>query len=60
MTGVRYARERNLQPAAAVDTAVSHAQHIRAPDAITALGTSRETLRAIARAKMQEAVGALT
>jgi len=55
MTGVRYAIERNLPPAAAVDTAVSYAQRIGAPDAIAALGASRDTLGAIARAKMQEA-----
>jgi len=54
MTGVRYAIERSLPPAAAVDTAVSYAQRIGAPDAIAALGASRETLGAIARAKMHE------
>ena len=58
ITGVRTAFERNLPPAAAVDAAVSYAQRIGALDAIAALGASRETLGAIARAKLQEAVSA--
>lgn len=58
MTGERHALERKLPAAAAVDTAVSYAERIGAPDAIVALGASRETLAAIARAKMQEVSGA--
>lgn len=47
--------DRHLPPAQAIETAVDYAKAIGSPDAIAALGASRETLGAIAQAKLQEA-----